>query len=273
VDGRADVYAVGVCLYEATTGQRPFVGMTEGELFAARVEGVFRPPSKIIDGYSGELEQIVLRAMADEPSVRPTAAELEDELRGFAAAHGANAQEVTGWLSGTFPDQYSPPLRRVSSKLAAAPEPNPTKMSFATGSRTVPVSNMLQDAAAPPSPAVQRSRPRWPFALAVAIPVGAAVIYVALRTEPARPAAPAPAATVAIAAPPVPASAQERAAPVRSDVASEPAPPEPTRKETAPGTASPKEVRAETPRRDPARDPREHKKTAKQAGHQERCAL
>ena len=68
VNAKADVFAVGVCLYEATTGKKPFAGQTEAELLAKRLEGTFPTPSEVIHKFPAELEQIILDAMAPDAS-------------------------------------------------------------------------------------------------------------------------------------------------------------------------------------------------------------
>ena len=47
-------------------------------------EGLARPPSKLVPGFDAELEHIIMKALAREPSDRyQTAAEFEAELRRF----------------------------------------------------------------------------------------------------------------------------------------------------------------------------------------------
>jgi serine/threonine-protein kinase len=185
VDSQADVYAIGVCLYEATTGRRPFLAATEAELFAVRMEGKFPLPSELVPGYPPELEQIVLHAMADSPSSRPTAAELEDELRAFAASRGAGVQQVAKWLSDLCPDHFEPPLRRSSSRFEAQRGGCSTKVMIATGSQKTSVSDMAGGAsaaqAAQAAPAVhERPGRRRSVALAALLLAGTVAGYLAL---------------------------------------------------------------------------------------------
>jgi serine/threonine protein kinase len=101
VDAKADVYAVGVCMYEAVTGRRPFSGTTEPELFAARLKGEFRMPSELAPSIPVELEHLILSAMASDPADRPSAAELQDSLAAFCAvgsAHPVNTTTMVTWL-------------------------------------------------------------------------------------------------------------------------------------------------------------------------------
>lgn len=89
VDRRSDIFAVGVLLYELTTGQRPFGGSNDFDVLAAVMEGRCAPPSRLRAGYPAQLEAIVQRALAPAPEARyPDALALADALRAFAATHG-----------------------------------------------------------------------------------------------------------------------------------------------------------------------------------------
>jgi serine/threonine protein kinase len=101
VDEKADIYAVGVCMYEAATGKRPFNGKTEVELFAARLDGKFKMPSEHVPDIPVELEHMILSAMAAKPADRPSAAALQEQLAGFCSANGrhrSSANAVALWL-------------------------------------------------------------------------------------------------------------------------------------------------------------------------------
>lgn len=82
VDRRADVFALGIVLYELTTNQRLFRGETDIATLKKVLAGVVPPPSSAAPGYSPALERIVLRALHRDASARfQTAAELETALR------------------------------------------------------------------------------------------------------------------------------------------------------------------------------------------------
>ena len=63
IDRRADVFALGCVLYEATTGQRPFSGGDALATLYALLEQPLIPPSDRLPGYPTDLENIVLRAL------------------------------------------------------------------------------------------------------------------------------------------------------------------------------------------------------------------
>ncbi|MEM1418135.1 MAG: serine/threonine-protein kinase [Myxococcota bacterium] len=88
VDQRADVFALGIVLYELTTGRRLFRG-PDAAVLVEVVERDVAPPSVLAPGYPAELEAIVLGALARDPAKRtPNAAELAGALEAFASKHG-----------------------------------------------------------------------------------------------------------------------------------------------------------------------------------------
>lgn len=88
LDRRADVFALGVILYELTTGTRLFRG-SEVQVMTAIVEQDIPLPSSRAPGYPRGLEEIVLWALQREPAHRMgSAAELAVRLQRFALDGG-----------------------------------------------------------------------------------------------------------------------------------------------------------------------------------------
>jgi hypothetical protein len=83
-DGRADVYAVGVLLYEMLTGTLPFTSKSTGNWSFAMMIGLTDAPrpSSVEPSVPPDLDEIVRRALAKKPDARPSAAELARLLRG-----------------------------------------------------------------------------------------------------------------------------------------------------------------------------------------------
>ena len=121
VDARTDVYSLGVVLYELLTRERPFQG--RGRLLLLQVlEDEPRPPRRLNEKLSRDLETICLKAMAKAPGARyATAAEMADDLRRWLAGEPIRARPEPGWeRAARWTRRHPAAAALVAMSLAAA---------------------------------------------------------------------------------------------------------------------------------------------------------
>ena len=122
LDARTDIYSTGVVLYEALTGRRPFHRKSQFELMLAHMSELAPAPTLVNPDVPAELSEIVLTAMAKDPSARfQTAEEFRQRLNPSPGAKNAPAAV--------------PQLLEVNSR--AAPEASRVKRSGSWNSRSL----------------------------------------------------------------------------------------------------------------------------------------
>ena len=97
-DGRADLYAVGVMLYEMLTGKMPFEGPNQLAIMNERLLNNPIPPREVDPSITPEMQETIYRAMERDPAKRyPTAREFIHDLEHQNEVGVADREELRDW--------------------------------------------------------------------------------------------------------------------------------------------------------------------------------
>ncbi|MFK7991065.1 MAG: protein kinase [Sandaracinaceae bacterium] len=197
VDRRLDVFALGTVLWEISVGRRLFKSQTKAQTLMRITSGKVSRPTKIWSDYPPKLEEIVMRALALEPSQRyPTAAAMADALTRFVAdrqdlAGNAHLAQV---MRGLFAERRVERDRLLRDLIERpADDVTPTEpSSIIEGVDALPDAHSEQSAIVPSHPRKAAPRRLWigflvAGAMAAIVGAGAA----SLLSTPEVPEAPA----------------------------------------------------------------------------------
>jgi hypothetical protein len=204
VDGRSDLYSLGIILYEMLVGVAPFTDASTPAILIKHIKETPVLPSIKNPGASPALEAIAMRCLEKDPAARfQTADDVLEALNGvpvdpdatvsFAAGHLAATVRNTA-MAATTPGTPGGPNPTVKlAPTSAVPPTRPTVMPVAATPTPVPPATATAQRAVP-APAVAWTPQPGPAVVAAAVPVTAPVPAIASAAESA-PAALAAAST------------------------------------------------------------------------------
>jgi len=131
IDGRADLFSLGVILYAMTTGEQPFPGETMTAVSYKIVYTEPIPPSKLNPAIPARLEALILRCLAKSPADRyQTGEELAQDLAAIRAGAGSTVMGTAAPLPAAIaidPDATLPPTSAMAAYSTAAKPPAAAK--------------------------------------------------------------------------------------------------------------------------------------------------
>jgi serine/threonine protein kinase len=188
LDGRADIYSLGVTLFKAATGALPFNGTDWYEIARQHVEEKPPKPRSLNSAISKEFERVILRCMEKDPADRyPTGEAMCEELVTLLKDMGESPPVRTLQMPATNPSTSDSIRARLGIRQRHVKQLKWAIPAALAAMIIIPVAWKMSTKEPPPpprttngpprgtAPAVTTPRPPTPKQLVVNAPTGAVV--------------------------------------------------------------------------------------------------
>ncbi|MBS2013426.1 MAG: protein kinase [Deltaproteobacteria bacterium] len=108
LDRRSDIFAMGIVLYELSTGRRLFKRVNAARTMEAITKEPIVPPSRLVEGFPRDLEAVVMRALAKRPEDRyASAADMRKDLLDIARVESSPVEALAERMKRLFADRIA----------------------------------------------------------------------------------------------------------------------------------------------------------------------
>src|SRR5205085_11216329 len=163
LDGRSDLFSVGVMLYEMVTGERPFEGQSITTIMYKIVHETPIPPRKLDSTIHPGLSAVIEKSLAKSAEDRfPNGAELARALQNFESA-SVIAASTLGKPTGEFPSLVDANATHEAGSAPPAPPQSVANVSPAIEQSVANVSPAIEQSASspPPQTRIQQAQHWW----------------------------------------------------------------------------------------------------------------
>ena len=142
IDGRVDIYSLGLVFYELVTLKKPFIyskDVTVAQVIDRVLNDPLPAPSEVQQDLPRELDEIIMKAVHKDRDARYlTGEDLAADIRSFAEGFGglASSADVEGWQKRQFAERlakrrdFEKNAMEKASQLIAAAQQNPQSLSL-----------------------------------------------------------------------------------------------------------------------------------------------
>jgi serine/threonine protein kinase len=160
VDRRADLFAVGIMLWEAATGTRMWPKGPDVDILRKLIRGELAPSARTVNPeVPDRIDQICAKALAASPADRyATAADFQADIEEFLVKTGqkASARQVGVFLSNSFKDKRAKTKEIIEHQLASLKSTASVPVSIQSlpkGAESGTIPSVTQPSGAPPAEA------------------------------------------------------------------------------------------------------------------------